>query len=89
MFVQVADQDTPLGFCVQLPTFLLQHMHIRCHVARDTHAKRRYVRVTHARTSTGPLSASGYGEDDGISTLGGRRTGPPNRVTCAYKESTV
>ena len=62
---------------------------LRCRVAHDTRAKRRDVRVTRARTSTGPLSASGYGGDDGISALGGRRTGPPNRVTCAYKESTV
>ena len=31
----------------------------RCRVARDTRAKRRDVRVTRARTSTGPLSTNG------------------------------
>ena len=32
----------------------------RCRMARDTRAKRCDVHVTRARTSTGPLSASGY-----------------------------
>ena len=50
-------------------------MEERCRVARDARAKRRYVRVTRAWTSTGPLSASGYGGDDGISTIAGRSNG--------------
>ena len=47
----------------------------RCRVARDTRAKRRDVRVTRARTSIGPLSTSGYGGDDGISSHAGRSNG--------------
>ena len=47
----------------------------RCRLVRDTRAKRRDVRVTCARTSTGPLSASGYGGDDGISAPAGRSNG--------------
>ena len=33
----------------------------RCHVAHDTRAKGRAMRITRAQTSTEPLSASGYG----------------------------
>ena len=47
----------------------------RCRVARGTCAKCRDVRVTHTRTSTGPLSSSGYGGDDGISAHADRSNG--------------